>query len=247
MRRSLRLEGRRALVTGASGGVGRAIGLRLAAAGASVALTGRDKERLDAAVAEAGADGGAVAAFSADLDSDERLRDLAAWAERTLGPPDVLVHCAGVIEFGTVEETTAEQLDRLYRTNLRAPFLLTRMLLPGLRKRSGEIVFVNSTAGLESGAESFAYAATKHGLKALADSLRAEANEDGVRVLSIYLGRTATRMQEAVHAHEGRFYRPERLVQPEEIGELVVAVLSLPRTAEVTDVRIRPAMKPSIQ
>lgn len=240
----LTLEGKRILVTGASSGVGRAISLRLAAAGASVGVTGRDEGRLRETVDRAPAGSGAIVAFSADLDSDEEVRALAAWSERTLGAPEILVHCAGTIALGPVEEASVEALDRQYGTNLRAPYLLTRLLLDGLKKRAGQIVFVNSTAGLVAGAESSAYAASKHGLRALADSLRQEVNEDGVRVLSVFLGRTATPMQEAVHAHESRPYRPERLIQAGDVGELVASILALPRTVEVTDVRLRPAMKP---
>jgi NADP-dependent 3-hydroxy acid dehydrogenase YdfG len=87
------------------------------------------------------------------------------------------------------------------------------------------------------------YAATKHALKAIADSLRAEVNTYGVRVLSIYPGRTATPMQAAVYKMEGKTYEPEKLMQPKDVAEVVMDALSLPRTAEVTDIHIRPMNK----
>jgi NADP-dependent 3-hydroxy acid dehydrogenase YdfG len=86
------------------------------------------------------------------------------------------------------------------------------------------------------------YASTKHGLKALADSLREEVNSRGVRILSIFPGRTATPTQEKVHAGEGRPYRPERLLQPEDVAAVVINALCLPRTAEVTEIKIRPML-----
>ena len=87
------------------------------------------------------------------------------------------------------------------------------------------------------------YSATKHAFKALADSLRAEVNPDGIRVLSIYPGRTATPRMETLFAQEGRAYRPELLLQPEDIASIVLSTVMLPWTAEVTDIRIRPMAK----
>jgi NADP-dependent 3-hydroxy acid dehydrogenase YdfG len=87
------------------------------------------------------------------------------------------------------------------------------------------------------------YAAVKHGLKGLADALRAEVNSAGVRVISVYPGQTATAMQERRYAIEGRAYQPERLIQPADVAALVVNALGLARTAEVTDIQIRPTLK----
>jgi len=112
-----------------------------------------------------------------------------------------------------------------------------------IKSRRGQIVFVNSSVGLIARANVGQYAATKHALKAIADSLREEVNADGVRVLSIFPGRTATPMQELVHKMEGRVYQPERFTQPEDIAQVVINTLALPRTAEVTDISIRPFRK----
>ena len=125
--------------------------------------------------------------------------------------------------------------------NVRAPYALTQALLPALRTGSGDVVFVNSSAGAHPPAASNgAYAATKHALRALADALRAEENENGVRVLSVYPGRTAGPLQERLHELEGRAYAPERLLQPEDVAAAAMAALALPRTAEATDLHITP-------
>ena len=87
------------------------------------------------------------------------------------------------------------------------------------------------------------YDSTKHALKAVADSLRGEINTHGVRVLSVYLGRTASEMQERIYQMEGRPYRPELLLQPGDVASIIVSALSLPSTAEVTDISIRPMIK----
>jgi NADP-dependent 3-hydroxy acid dehydrogenase YdfG len=113
------------------------------------------------------------------------------------------------------------------------------MLIP----RQGQIVFINSSAGLTAKAGAGQYAATKFALKAIADSLRAEVNALGLRVLSVYPGRTASPMQAAIYKMEGKAYNPERLLQPEDVAACVINALSLPRTAEVTDIQVRPLVK----
>src|SRR5205823_14512582 len=113
-------------------------------------------------------------------------------------------------------------------------------MLPMLRASRGQVVFVNSSSGIRAKPFSSQYDATKHALRALADSLRDEVNGDGIRVLSVYLGRTASEMQARIHATTNKPYRPELLLQPEDIAAIVLSALSLPRTAEVTDMHIRP-------
>jgi NADP-dependent 3-hydroxy acid dehydrogenase YdfG len=123
------------------------------------------------------------------------------------------------------------------------PFALTQALLPLLRMRQGQIVFVNSSQGIQAKGTTGLFAATQHALKAIADSLRQEVNADGVRVLSIYPGRTATPRMQALYEVEGRPYRPELLLQAEDIAQVVLDTLQLPRTAEITNIEIRPHIK----
>jgi len=156
---------------------------------------------------------------------------------------DILVHSAGTIHFGPVESAPVEDFDNQYRCNVRAPYLLTQSVLPLLRKRQGQIVFINSSIVTNVRAGVGQFSATQHALKAMADCLRQEVNADGVRVLSVFPGRTATPRQAAIYQMEGRTYQPELLLQPEDIAEAVVGALSLPRTAEVTDLHLRPLKK----
>lgn len=232
-----------ALVTGASSGIGRAVAEVLAARGMRVALCGRDPSRLAEAAAAIGA-GSRPVTIAADLSDAAAVTALAARAVAELGQVDVLVHAAGTLRLGRLADAIAEDLDDLYAVNVRAPVVLTRALLPSLGAARGHVVFVNSTAGLVPGAGNGLYAATKHALAAIARSLRDEVNRDGVRVLSIFPGRTATPMQEAVCAFEGVAFRPEELLQPRDVAEAIAGALALPATAEVTDIMIRPATKP---
>jgi len=144
---------------------------------------------------------------------------------------------------GPIESSSVDDMDLQYRINLRAPYVLTQQFLALIKERQGQIVFINSSVGLRTRANTGQYACTKHGLKALAGSVREEVNTMGVRVLSVYLGRTATPMQEALHRWEGREYLPKELLQPEDVAEVVIHSLRLPFTAEVTDISIRPLKK----
>jgi NADP-dependent 3-hydroxy acid dehydrogenase YdfG len=107
-------------------------------------------------------------------------------------------------------------------------------------ERRGQIVFINSSVGLRARAGVGQYAATKHALKALADSLREEVNASGVRVISVYPGQTASPMQADLYEAAQKIYTPERLLQASDVAEVVVCALSLPRSAEVTDIALRP-------
>jgi NADP-dependent 3-hydroxy acid dehydrogenase YdfG len=236
--------GQVAVVTGASSGIGQAIALGLAAQGAALCLMGRKLGALEAVADSARKMARRVSHYQTDLTADEDVLKLTAHLEQDFGSIDILVHSAGVISLGTIETAPIETLDWQYRTNVRAPYSLTKALLPMIKKRRGQIVFINSSVGLNARANVAQYAATKHALKALADSLRDEVNIDGIRVLTVFLGRTATPMQAAVHEMEGKEYRPERLLLPEDVAAVVISALSLPRTAEVTDINIRPLVKP---
>ncbi|HSS51049.1 MAG TPA: SDR family NAD(P)-dependent oxidoreductase, partial [Thermoanaerobaculia bacterium] len=124
--------------------------------------------------------------------------------------------------------------------NLRSPYLLTQALLPSLIARQGQVVFINSGAGFQPARAGWAaYAASKHALRALADGLREEVHPQGVRVITAFPGRTATAMQEEVHHYEGKPYDPDRFMQPRDVASVVLNALSLPRTAEVMEVRVR--------
>ena len=184
-----------------------------------------------------------VQAWQIELTRDDDIRKLAEGLQKNFGQVDVLVHSAGSFSQGPLETALVTDLDRQYTTNVRAPYVLTQALLPMLKLRRGQIVFITSSVGLNARANVCQYAATQHALKAIADSLREEVNVDGVRVLSVFPGRTATPRQAALHEAEGRAYRPELLMQPEDVVAVVINALGLPRTVEVTNISIRPLIK----
>jgi NADP-dependent 3-hydroxy acid dehydrogenase YdfG len=232
-----------ALVTGATGGIGGAIAAALANLGAAVCLVGRDESKLAALSQLIRTSSGLVEAWPADLTDDLQIQRLSSQAVTRFGRLDILVHCAGAIAHGKLEESSVEAFDRQYAANVRGPYSLTRELLPLLKRPRGQIVFINSSAGLTARANAGQFSATQHALKALADAFREELNAESVRVLSVFPGRTATPRVEAIHRREGRCYRPELLLQPSDVAAVVMNALALPWTAEVTNISIRPMLK----
>jgi NADP-dependent 3-hydroxy acid dehydrogenase YdfG len=235
--------GRTAVVTGATSGIGRSIARHLAVAGAEVMALGRNEAALARLASESEGVAGRVIPRRIDLADEGQLRNLAGEVHRESGGVDVLVHSAGVFARGPVEGAPISDFDRQMDLNVRVPYLLTQLLLPALRAREGQVLFVNSSAGLRSHSGVSQYASGKFALKAIADALREEVNAEGIRVTSVYPGRTATPMQEEVRRLEGGSYHPETLIQPDDIAQLVLGILLLPRTAEVTEVVVRPMRK----
>ena len=230
---------RRIVLTGASSGIGRALALGLAAQGDDLDLLGRDQDRLSEVAARVVAAGGGAETHAFDLLDDSAVVGFAR--RRAEEWVDVLVHCAGAVELGPVATAPVAHLDLQYRLNLRAPFLLTQLLLPALERSRGQVVFINSGAGHNARAQWSQYAASKFGLRALADSLRAEVAGAGVRVSSVYPGRTASPMQQKVRDQEGEPYSPDSYLSPEGVAAQVVALLDLDPPATVTDLSIRPS------
>jgi short-subunit dehydrogenase len=233
-----------ALVTGASSGVGRAIALRLAGVCSELLLVGRSSERLREVAAACQQNGARAECFIADFADRAAPLQLARLVLAERSQLSVLIHSAGVLASTLVEATTAYELDLALDVNLRAPFVLTRALLPAIQAGRGDVVFINSSVAREGRAGLAAYAASKHGLTGLADSLREELSPSGVRVLSLFLGATATPMQEQLDAESGHSHEPGELLAPEDVARTVCDVIELPRGAEVTDLRLRSAIPP---
>ena len=221
------------LLTGAGSGIGAILAQRLLERGDKLVVVARSEARAH----DLRMDLGDTTVLVADLADPPSLEDLAGRLPDRL---DSVVHAAGVVELGTVGELSTHAWQEQVAVNLVAPAVLTRLALPALRAVRGTVVLVNSGAGLTAHPEWSAYAATKHGLRALADSLRGEESSHGVRVTSVYPGRTATPMQEKVHAQEGREYDAADWIDPGTVADAILHVLDLPPDATVSDLTIRP-------
>ena len=227
----------RHLVTGAGSGVGAAIARRLHERGESLVLVARSEQRAEElATAYPGSD-----QIIADL-ADVAALDAALEAADLPAELDSLMQVAGVVDLGLVGDAPLEQWRVQLDVNLVAPAVLTRHCLPALRATRGTIVFANSSAGLSASATWGAYAASKYGLRALADAVRTEEIETGVRVTSVFLSRTATPMQEKVHEQEGRTYDQTKWISPETVADTVMQVIDLPQDATIPEVTVRPVV-----
>lgn len=223
------------LVTGAGAGIGAAVAARLHARGDELVLLARSEQRAGELVDRFPG----ARTLVADLAQPQVLAE-ALGDQHLPDRLDSLVHVAGVVDVGPLAELGHDVWRRTLDVNLLAPAELTRLCLPALRRTRGQVVLVNSGSGLRANPGWSAYAASKHGLRALADALRAEEASAGVRVTSVYPGRVATAMQEKVHAQEGKEYDAADWIDPESVATAVLTALDLPRDAEMTDVSVRP-------
>jgi NADP-dependent 3-hydroxy acid dehydrogenase YdfG len=222
-----------ALITGASGGIGAAIADALAPTH-TVLLAGRPSPRLDTVAGKLGA-----TTWPLDLTDCDAIEA----AAEVLTELDVLVHNAGVAYPGRVAESTPEQWRATFAVNVTGPVALTLALLPALRAARGQVVFINSGAGLAVSPGLASYSASKFALRAFADSLRAD--EPLLRVTSIHPGRVDTEMQRDLVAYEGGDYQPARFLTPQTVAAAVVQAVTTPPDAHTHQVVIRPRGLPS--
>jgi NADP-dependent 3-hydroxy acid dehydrogenase YdfG len=230
------LAGRTALVTGASRGIGLAVARSLAAAGARLTLLARDRRALDIPAQELG--GRAIVCDVADPTAVERAAG--EIAEHTGGAPDILVNNAGLFALARVEDTTAAAFDAALEVNLAAPFRLVRAFLPAMRHRGhGDIVSIGSIADHTIFPENGAYSASKHGLRALHDVMRAELRGSGVRVMLVSPGPVDTSLWDAIDPDSREGFTPRaRMLSPNAVAAAVVYAVTQPPEVDVELIRL---------
>lgn len=225
---------RTALITGASRGIGRATAEALAA-DHHLILGGRD----ETALAELAAGFPSAEPFAVDVTDTAALE--AAIADLDLaGGLDALVHSAGVLVNGSVEELSAVDWHRNFAVNVTAVSELTRLLLPALRTANGTVVAINSGSGYSAKPDRGAYSASKFALRAWTDALRQEEAPHGIRVSSVHPGRTDTDMQHELRAAERGEYERETYMRPETVAQAVAFAVRAPADATVATLDIRP-------
>ncbi|MCW3057730.1 MAG: family NAD(P)-dependent oxidoreductase [Solirubrobacterales bacterium] len=226
------LEGQRALVTGSTSGIGRAIAIALARDGAEVLVHGRDAARGAETVKEITAAGGKASFVAADLGDADDVRRLAS----DLSDVDTLINNAGIALFGPTAEFDVSAFDSMFASNVRAPFLLVGAFAPGMADRGhGSIVSTSSMAGGVGLVGGAAYGATKASLEAMTRAWAAEYSASGVRVNAIAPGPvyTPTPAGSEFITALGETTPMHRASQPEEIAE-VVAFLVSPQASYIT-------------
>jgi 3-oxoacyl-[acyl-carrier protein] reductase len=227
-----------AFVTGATQGIGRATAFALGRAGYRVGACARTAAKVEALLAELRAEGIEAAAAAADVADPEQVRRAVAQVVEQLGEIDVLVNNAGVLIARPFEALTLEDWDVTMATNLRSLYLVTREVLPGMRRRrEGTIVNVASLAGRNGFSGGTAYSASKHAVLGFARSLMLEVRKDGVRVVTICPGSVDTGM-----LTDQPMLTPnrERILQPEDVADAILHAIRLPGRALVSELDIRP-------
>lgn len=227
------LRGKSALITGGGRGIGKAIALMFAQAGADLVIAARTQAQLEDVAQEVRALGRKCLTHPADLTRSEHVERLAQAALADMGKIDILVNNAGVFLVRPIEETTDQDWDRVMGTNLKAAFVLTRALIPHFKqRRSGTILNVASMAGKKPYEGQGAYCASKHGLIGLTKVLAVELQPYNVHVSAICPGGVDTDLVRGV------MQRPDWL-EPEDVAKLALFLATLSPKAAVDEVLLR--------
>jgi NAD(P)-dependent dehydrogenase (short-subunit alcohol dehydrogenase family) len=229
----MELDGKKALVTGGTSGIGREVARQLAALGAEVWLSGRDAARGAEAVAEIEGAGGTAHFVAADLADFKAIGQLAA----EVGAVDILINTAGIFSFTPTPEESLDAYQAMFDVNVRAPYFLTAALAPGMAGRDGAIVNVSTMVAELGMAGSSAYAASKAALASLNRTWASEFADAGVRVNTVTVGPTETGGVSSMSEEQVAFVRGltklGRSADPSEIAAAIVFLAS-PRASYVT-------------
>lgn len=228
------LNGKIAVVTGGSRGIGRAIAAALSEAGAAVAICGRSQENLERTLEELARTGGRVAGRVADVGCWEDVEGFFQFVETEFGGLDILVNNAGVGVFAPVAQLSLQDWRRVIETNLTGAFYCSRAAIPRFQRRGGGfIVNIGSLAGKNPFAGGAAYNASKFALNGFSEAMMLDYRYDNIRVSTILPGSVATEF--------GRAGGQDWKIAPEDIAEIVLAVLRMPGRTLISRVEVRPS------
>ena len=231
------LQGKNALITGGSRGLGKAVAIALAKEGVNVAITGRNVETLEKTTDEIKALGVNSTYASFDVSDKNEVKAGIEEIIADFGTFDILVNNAGIAAFGGFLEMEEEQWEDIVKTNLFGPYYVTRAVVPGMiEKNGGDIINVSSTAGLKGNAVTSAYSASKAGLIGLSESLMFELRKKNIRVATLTPSTIASDMsKDVLKITDGN---PEKVLQPEDFAELIVDILKFNKRAMLASASI---------
>lgn len=221
------LKNKNALITGAGKGIGKAIAIALAKEGVNVILVSRtqlDVDQLAVKIENFGVKSLALAADVSDINSINKAVETALSKFKTI---DILINNAGIASFGKFLELEPEAWEKIIQVNLMGTYYTTRAVLPNMIERqTGDIINISSTAGLNGNALTSAYSASKFAVLGLTDSLMQEMRKHNIRVTALTPSTVATDMAKDLNLTDGN---PEKVMQSEDIAELIIAQLKLNR------------------
>ncbi len=233
------LEGKVALVTGGSRGIGLAVARRLGKMGGRVAICGRDLATLESSAFSLRGDGIRVLAVPADVSRADQVAHLVRQTQQELGAVDILVNNAGTGAFGPFHQFGEDDWDRVIDTNLKSAFLASRAVAPEMiRRQSGHIINISSLAGKNTFANGAIYCASKWGLMGLSGSMAEDLRGYGIRVSAICPGSVATDFPGQGHKNSSN------ILQADDIAHAVAALVTQSSNSFISEVHIRPTKKP---
>ncbi|VWX53136.1 SDR family oxidoreductase [Novosphingobium sp. 9U] len=245
------LEGKVALVTGASSGIGEATALCLAEAGATVAMSARRAERLAGLVEQIEALGGKALAIPGDMAVEADARNAIAQTVAAFGRIDILINSAGVMQAGGIENCDTETYRQVIDINLMGTVYTSAEAVPHMLAQGiGDIVTISSLAGRKGGPMTSAYSASKHAVNMMTDGMRQELGGKNIRVATLMPGATETEVaggikdpnwRTAIAAHVSK----EGAVKPRDIGETIVFMMAMPRRTNISEISVRPTIDTS--
>ncbi|MBE0642941.1 MAG: SDR family oxidoreductase [Bacteroidetes bacterium] len=231
---TMEFDGKTVWITGGGTGIGKAIAAAFVHEGARVVLSGRGAKRIDEAAAELG---NGVRAIPCDVSDANEVAAVTGRISELCGPIDILVNNAGVTVFKPFLSTSIEEFDELTAVNLRGPFLTTKAVLPSMIERGGgTVVMINSMAARQVFPNSSVYAATKGGLKWLADCLRLEVRASGIRIINVHPGATNT----PIWPDPVRSKHAERMMHPEDVAEAILSACKAPKSVMIEEIVLQP-------
>lgn len=245
------LEGKVALVTGASSGIGEATALCLAEAGATVALSARRAERLAGLVAQIEGLGGKALAIPGDMSKEADARAAVAETVKAFGRIDVLVNSAGVMQAGGIINADTELFRQVIDINYLGTVYTCAEAVPHmLEQGGGDIITISSLAGRKGGPMTSAYSSSKHAVNFFTDGIRQELGDKNIRCCTLMPGATETEVGDSIKDPNWRtaiqkHVTKEGAVKPRDIGEAIVFILAMPRRTNISEISIRPTIDTS--
>ncbi|HXN97761.1 MAG TPA: SDR family NAD(P)-dependent oxidoreductase [Candidatus Acidoferrales bacterium] len=233
------LDGKVALITGSSRGIGLAIARSLGRLGAKLSLCSRHAEKLRSAAAEIRSEGASAITTAADVTRASEIGKLVQKTEQSLGAIDILVNNAGIGYFGPFHGAAETDWDAVLDTNLKAVFLLSKAVAAGMiERRTGHIINIASLAGKNAFAGGAIYCASKWGLLGLTECMAEDLRQYGIRVSVVSPGSVATDFS----PHAGK--DPRKMLQPEDIAHAVEVIVTQSPQSFISEILLRPTQKP---
>jgi 3-oxoacyl-[acyl-carrier protein] reductase len=233
------LEGKIAVITGASRGIGLAIAQRLGLMGAKLSICARDPEKLEAAANQLRGVAPGVFAAPVDVTRDEQIASFVQYTRKNLGPIDILVNNAGIGWFGPAHEASEETWDSILDTNLKSVFLMSKAVAPGMiEHKTGHIINISSLAGKNAFKNGGIYCASKWGLLGLTECTAEDLRPYGIRVSVVCPGSVATEFS----PHTGK--DPAKMLQSDDIAHAVEMIVTQSPQSFISEILIRPTAKP---